>query len=101
MKKGKAAGVDGISVEHITLAHPILVVQLTLLFNIIYIHSIVPDDFGKGLVIPLLKNVDGNQFVSENYRGITLSPVISKLFEVVMMAIFEKQLNSDSLQFGF
>jgi len=77
LKKGKAAGVDGISVEHIALAHPILVVQLTLLFNIIYTHSIVPDDFGRGLVIPLLKNVDGNQFVSENYRGITLSPVIS------------------------
>jgi len=72
LKKGKAAGVDGISVEHITLAHLILVVQLTLLFNIIYIHSIVPDDFGRGLVIPLLKNVDGNQFASENYRGITL-----------------------------
>ena len=101
LKKGRAAGVDGISVEHITLAHPILVVQLTLLFNIIYTHSIVPDDFSKGLVIPLLKNVDGNQFVSENYRGITLSPVISKLFEMVMMAIFEKQLNSDPLQFGF
>ena len=33
LKKGKAAGVDGISVEHITLAHPILVVQLTLLFS--------------------------------------------------------------------
>ena len=74
LKKGKAAGADGISVEHITLAHPILVAQLTLLFNIIYTHSIVPDDFGGGLVIPLLENVDRNQFVSENYRGITLSP---------------------------
>ena len=41
LKKDKAAGADGISVEHITRAHPILVVQLTLVFNIIYTHSIV------------------------------------------------------------
>ena len=39
----------------------------------------VPDDFGRGIVIPLLKNADGNKFVSDNYRGITLSPVISKV----------------------
>jgi len=50
----------------------------------------VPGDFARVLVIPLLKNVDGNQFVSENYRGITLSPVISKLFVMVIMAVFEK-----------
>jgi len=61
----------------------------------------VPDDFGRGIVIPLLKNSDGNKFVSDNYRGITLSPIISKLFEIVMMKIFEKQLESDPLQFGF
>ena len=39
--------------------------------------------------------------MSDNYRGITLSPVISKLFEMVMMAVFEKQLKSDALQLAF
>ena len=63
----------------------------------IYTHSIVPDDFGRGLIIPLLRNVDENQFVSENYGCITFSPVISKLFEMVMIAVFEKQLNSGPL----
>jgi len=29
-------------------------------------------DFGRGVVIPLLKNVDGNRFTADNYRGITL-----------------------------
>jgi len=36
----------------------------------------VPDDFGRGIVIPLLWNPDGNKFLSDNYRGITLSSVI-------------------------
>jgi len=49
----------------------------------------------------LLKNVDGNKFTSDNYRGITLSPVISKLFETVLLSQFKDQLISDPLQFGF
>jgi len=60
----------------------------------------VPDDFGKGVVIPLLNNVDGNKFITDNYRGITLSPVISKLFKMVLLSQFKDQLTSDPLQFG-
>ena len=52
-------------------------------------------------MIPLLKNPDGNQFTSDNYRAITLSPVISKLFEMAMMALLDDKLDSDPLQFGF
>jgi len=102
LKKGKAAGIDCLTAEHISLAHPILVVlQLTLLFNILMKHSLVPDGFGHGIIIPLLKNTDGDRTTSCNYRGITLSPVISKLFEMTLMVIFDNQLSSDPLQFGF
>ena len=55
----------------------------------------------KGIIIPLLKNSDGNRFTSDNYRGITLSPVMSKLFEMVLLLQFKDQLSSDPLQFGF
>jgi len=37
----------------------------------------------------------------DNYRGITLSPVVSKLFELVLLAQFRGQLMSDPWQFGF
>jgi len=51
----------------------------------------------------LLKNVDGNKFTTDNYRGITLSSVVSKLFETVglLLSQFKDQLTSDPLQFGF
>ena len=52
-------------------------------------------------MIPLLKNPDGNQFTSDNYRVIILSPVISKLFEMATMALLDNKLDSDLLQFGF
>jgi len=35
------------------------------------------------------------------YRGITLSPVISKVFESVLLLLYDDFLTSDSLQFGF
>jgi len=101
LKKGKASGVDHLTAEHISLAHPVLIVQLTLMFNILTKYSLVPDAFGHGIIIPLLKNPDGDRTASGNYRGITLSPVISKLFEMVLMVVFDSYLKSDSLQFGF
>jgi len=35
------------------------------------------------------------------YRGITLSPAVSKLSEHVLIELYEDQLGSDHLQFGF
>ena len=35
------------------------------------------------------------------YRAITLSPVIVKPFEYVLLECFSDQLSSDELQFGF
>jgi len=84
-KCGKAAGYDGLSAEHVINAHPLLSVLLSLLFRMILQQRIVPTAFGKGIVIPLVKTIDGNRTDSSNYRGITLSPVISKLFELVIM----------------
>jgi len=86
LKNGKAAGLDGLTAEHIRFAHPVLLVHLARLglFSLLYKFSMVPDDFNRMIVIILLKNVDGNRFTTNNYRGITLSPVISKLFEMVL-----------------
>jgi len=57
----------------------------------------VPGDFGRGVIIPLLKKVDGNKFTTDrpNCGGINLSPVISKLFETVLLSQFKDQLTSD------
>ena len=87
--------------EHLFHAHPIISVHLSLLFTILLRYSLVPDAFGHSVVIPLLKNHDGNQFSSDNYTAITLSPVISKIFEMTVMTILDDKLNSDPLQFGF
>jgi hypothetical protein len=44
-------------------------------------HGYVPNQFGRGIIIPLVKDKHGDLTSSSNYRGITVSPVISKIFE--------------------
>ena len=82
LKAGKAAGFNEIVREHIVYSHPSLIVHLKLLFNILMLHGCVPDSFGIGVVIPLVKDKSGDVSNVDNYRGITLSPIISKLFVV-------------------
>ena len=51
--------------------------------------------------VPLIKDKTGNVNDVNNYRIITLSAVISKLFEMVVLFMCDKYLVSDPLQFGF
>jgi len=101
MKKGKACGPDDLCAEHLIFSHPSLVMHLKVLFQLILIHGFVPTDFGNGISIPLIKDKTGNINNMDNYRAITLSPVISKLFEMVILDISNDFLSTDSLQFGF
>ena len=48
------------------------------------VHSFVPHGFGKGYVISLAKDKSGNLNSVENYRAITLGPVIAKVFESIV-----------------
>jgi hypothetical protein len=101
LHKGKASGPDELTVEHIAYAHPSLIVQLKLLFSCIFSHAYVPEDFGAGIIVPLVKDKSGNLNDISNYRPITLTPIISKLFEHVLLDICKANLKSDELQFGF
>jgi len=67
LKRGKAAGHDQLTVEHLVYAHPILLIHLSLLFNILKPRGTVPHDFCKGIIIPLIKNSDGDKTSSDNY----------------------------------
>ena len=51
--------------------------------------------------MPLVKDRNGPADKVSNYRGITLSPVISKIFEVCLSEKFSHFLSSHRLQFGF
>ena len=101
MKNGKSADESEISAEHLHNAPLILLNRLSALFNMMLRHSYVPHQFRRGFMIPLVKDLSGNHSSTSNYRGITILPIISKLFEHVLKLIFFESLSTSKHQFGF
>ncbi|MEL6606504.1 MAG: reverse transcriptase family protein, partial [Cyanobacteria bacterium J06614_10] len=64
---------------------PRLLVLLSLLFNCCFSHSFLPLDMLKVLIIPILKDKNGEHNVISNYRPIALSTILSKVMEVIML----------------
>ena len=58
---------------------PSFIIHLKLLFSSYLLHSYVPDAFSFRIIITIVKDKSGDPDLLDNYRPITLSPVISKL----------------------
>lgn len=101
VKGGKAGGLDGIQVEHIKYAHPLVVLLIKALFNCMMSHSYVPNSFGVGVVVPIPKDRLLDKSKAENYRGITIGSVFGKLFEICLLKKMRPWLGTNERQFGF
>ena len=52
-------------------------------------------------IIPLIKDKNGKDDDSNNYRGIALSSLILKIFDWILLLLFDEELGTDQNQFGF
>ena len=100
-KKCKAAGPDGLQMEAFLYGCHRLYIYCTILFNIFVKFSYVPDEFCRSVIIPLVKNKNGNLTDVNNYRAITISNSITKLMEEVLMKFLDSVYDADEYQFGF
>ena len=82
LKKGKAAGPDGLSSDIFIHAQDVLVRFLCPLFNRVFESGVYPESWTKAVIFPLHKK--GNIRNTDNYRGISLLNIISKLYSVVI-----------------
>ena len=104
MKRGKAAGLDNLSAEHLQHCHPCLPAFLARLFNLIIETGTVPDKFGLSYTIPLLKANSGSMsksLTASDFRGISISPVLSKVFENCILQRYKHFFITSDNQFGF
>ena len=53
LELGKPSGFDEITAEHLKYAHPCVLSIFNLLFNRILKEDLVPDDFARGLTVPI------------------------------------------------
>ena len=103
LKTKKACGPDAISNEHLINGGIELWKQLSLLFTDMYNMGYVPANLKKGIIITLHKGGRKSKSDPNNYRAITLSSCILKLFERILLQRAEAALNVpiSPLQGGF
>ena len=102
MGNGKAAGIDGLTAEHLKFSHPCAVVILCKLFCVFVILQYLPKSFGISYTIPIPK-VDGRtkSLTFNDFRGISISPTMSKVFEHAVLSRFSNYFETSDYQFGF
>ena len=100
LNNGKAQDIHGIRAEHIKAADIELIPYLTDLFNTLLSVDRPVAPLNEAYILPIHKK--GKDPLSrDNYRGITITPVLSKLMEhVILSRISYNQLQSP-LQYGF
>ena len=102
MKRGKAAGLDELTIEHLAHCHPVLFAILATFFNIIMSVGYVPHWFRLRYTVQLLKadSVSSTKAI-DNYRAISISPIISKNFARCILKKYSKLLRSSPNKFDF
>ena len=102
LKRGKAAGLDTLTAEHLQNSHCLLPAVLAKLFNLMILHGYVPGSWGLSYTVPLLKDKNScKSLKSDDFRGISISCVISKVFEHCVLGRFSTFLATTDSQFGF
>jgi len=103
LKPGEAPDTNGLTAEHLLQAQPILQVILGKLSQLILLCKQVPAGFGHSYIIPVPKPKDciTKALTCEDFRGIVISPIISKLFEYYLKKKFTEFLQTNNNQFGF
>ncbi|KAI5754231.1 hypothetical protein M8J77_006965 [Diaphorina citri] len=101
IKTGKSPGCDEISGEMIKSSGMVGKHWLYRLFKKIWEEKSVPREWKKGIIIPLFKK--GDRKKCANYRGITLTSQVAKLYERIIerkiRPVIEETLNEE--QHGF
>ena len=100
LNSGKAADIYRLCPEHIKYSTEASAPHLAVLLDAILQSAHIPQELQRAFVLPVHKR--GKDPLSmDNYRGITITPIISKVLEHVIPRRVEPTLPQSDLQFGF
>ena len=102
LNTGKSADEFGLSAEHLKAAGKVIIPRLKDIFDDVMHTGIVPDYFSGGVLTPVPKS-SKDHTILDNYRGSTVTPIIGKLFEKLLLLRLQEtvNVNQSELQFGF
>ena len=94
-----------IDYEHIRFGGPSLWQHLFHLYQAFFLNYSVSADLKTGIILQLFKEKGVKADNRDNYRGITMFPTLTKIYEMVMPDRLEKSAGENAhfsnLQFGF
>ena len=101
LKHGKKDGSDGHMTDHLKYGTNQLYTLLSLLFTSMMQHGYAPDNFLISTIVSIPKSTRKSMNSSDNYRGISLSSVLGKLYDWILLKTNSHVFKSSDLQFGF
>lgn len=104
LKTAKSPGLDNLVAEIFKATQDMLLPYIVRLFNKIFLTGEYPESWCTGVIVPIYKN-KGDIDSPNNYRGITLTNVLAKIFSHVLLNRInkwsEKHEKINCNQFGF
>ena len=82
LKLNKASDTDGVIREVFVNRFDLIYPFLLKLFNALYKSGVYPDQWSTGIIAPIFKK--GNPERTNNYRGITLTNIVAKIYSHVL-----------------
>ena len=96
LKMKKASGWDQLTAEHLKNLGNLGFGTLTWIMNYMVITKSIPQRLKKGLIVPIPKPGKDSSIKDQN-RGLTLLPVVYKLFEMIILEREKKWLHENNV----
>ena len=74
---------------------------MTIVIQIMIKHGFLPQQFIKTMLVPILKNKNGDIASESNYRPIALSTVASNILEIILVNHIEEYIVTTENQFAY
>ena len=82
-------------------SHPVINVMLSIFFNCCLHHTYLPEALLRVILVPLVKEKNGDVCDISNYRPVALSTILSKILEVIILNRCTDFLGTSDNQFAY
>ena len=89
LKTKRSGGADGLLAEHLKYGGPVFTGWLKRILNTIISLENIPASLKLGMIVPVCKGKGWDPLICCNYRGITLTSVLSKCLEILILERLE------------